>query len=168
MIRALLSYLLLQFALIPFLVSCNDDSNELPIEIELVTLNAASQPAFTFSQGDKIFFAFLITNRSDQDIVWYNYCDLFQSDIYAVYKLVNSKNQTYDYIGKPLSPPVDCNDRPVVLRVGDGYYFSVPWDKYADTTPLDSGFYLCKFALDISVNDFKKNSKSFNSGFQIK
>jgi hypothetical protein len=167
--RVLLSYLLLQLGLITFLISCNEDSDELPIEIELVTLNSTFEPTSVFSQGDKIYFALKIKNNSAQDIVWYNYCELFQSDnLYTVYKLVDSKNQTYNYIGKPLSPPVDCNDIPVVLSVGGGYYFSVPWDKYTETPPLDSGSYTCKFVIDVKVNDSKKISKSFTSIFQVK
>lgn len=167
--RVLLSYLLLQFALIPSLISCNEDSDTLPIEIELVTLNSMYEPASVFSPGDKIYFAFKINNHSVHDIVWYNYCEIFQNNsVYSVFKLVNLQNQIYDYIGKPISPPIECNDMPTILHVGNGYYLSVPWDKYAETPALSTGSYSCKFALDIKVNDYKKISKSFYSSFQIK
>ena len=167
--NALLSYLLLQLGLIPFLFSCNEDSDALPIEIELVTLNSLHEPASIFSPGDKIYFAFKIKNASAQSIVWYNYCDIFQNNsLYSVFKLIDIQTETYDYIGKPITPPIECNDIPIILNVGDGYYFSVPWDKYAETPPLSIGSYRCKFVIDIKVNDYKKTSKSFNSSFQIK
>lgn len=167
--RVLLSYLLLQFALIPFLVSCNEDSDALPIEIELVTLNFLNEPASIFSPGDKIYFAFKIKNASSQSIVWYNYCEIFQNNnVYSVFKLTDLQNQTYDYVGKPIKSPIECNDIPIILKVGDGYYLSVPWDKYAETPPLSTGSYRCKFVVDIKVNDYKKTSNSFNSSFQIK
>ncbi len=167
--RVLLSFLLLQLILSPFLVSCNEDSDTLPIEIELVTLNSMYEQTSVFSLGDKIFFAFKIKNASTQDIVWYNYCEIFQNNnVYSVFKLIDTQNKTYDYVGKPLSPPVECNDIPIILNIGDGYYLPVAWDKYAETPPLGTGSYRCKFALDIKINDTKKISKSFNSSFQIK
>ena len=95
--RSLLSYLLLQIALIPFLVSCNDDSEALPIEMELITLNSMYEQASVFSSGDKIYFAFKIKNASTQDIVWYNYCEIFQNNtVYSVFKLIDTQTQTYD------------------------------------------------------------------------
>lgn len=167
--RSLLSYLLLQIALIPFLLSCNEDSDELPIEMELVILNSMHEQTSVFSSDDKMYFAFKIKNGSAQSIVWYNYCDIFQNNsLYSVFKLIDIQTETYDYIGKPITPPIECNDIPIILNVGDGYYFSVPWDKYAETPPLSIGSYRCKFVIDIKVNDYKKTSKSFNSSFQIK
>lgn len=166
--RVLLSYLLLQMGLISVLISCNEDSDSAPIDIDIVTLNSRLEQESHFASGDKIYFAFKIRNASVKDIVWYNYCDIFQNkNVYSVFKLVD-ETQNYNYIGAPLSPPIECNDVPTILSIGDGYYLSVPWDKNAGSPTLTVGSYICKFSLDIKINDYKKISKSFDSTFEIK
>lgn len=155
-----------------FIISCKDNDSEAPISFEFEILNSTDQPNSTFSPNDKVFFSFKITNNSLNNIVWYNYCDIFQDEnLFSIYKLNEpdgSNNKSYSYLGKPLTQPVECNDMPTILKVGEGYYFRTPSDKAPNSILLQTGHYKVEFDLSFKINDFKKISKSFIKEFDIK
>jgi hypothetical protein len=153
-----------------FFTCKNDDSTEMPWDFNLVILNDGNMPDTSFPEGSDPVFALEIFNHSDKNLVWYNYCKIFNDkDLYNTYAFTrdDSGGEGYLFVGKPFQSPVNCEDKPLTIGPGKGYYFKIPWSFNPANVILTSGDYKVQFDLEINVNDNHKKTKSFLTTFQV-
>lgn len=156
--------------LLASLFACEKEADQEPLEFEIETLDGQGAPTNTFSEGDDPTFAFRITNTTNKDIVWYNWCEIFnQPELYDTYKIVTDDNGEENtlYVGKPFESPVNCPDIPLRITPGEGYYLKVPWSFNPGNERLPKGrYYITEFTITFTVNDLTA-AQSFSKEFKV-
>ena len=134
---------------------CGEDASELPLDFDFSLLNNSGEPSSTYSENETILFSFLIHNTSEDDLAWYNYCEVFSNEnFYSVYQLIEDDSgvSSYEYIGQPFVLPVNCQDRPILVKPGIGYYLKIPWLSNPNNSILMAGDYKIEFDILINFN----------------
>ena len=84
--------------LLPSMLSCKKNSNELPVEFQLRVLDTLGIEKSVFKQGENIVFSFVIENKSSEDLFFFH-AQMNTTDFFRLYKLDSSQN--HSDLGKP-------------------------------------------------------------------
>ncbi|MCK9448342.1 MAG: hypothetical protein M0Q41_05110 [Bacteroidales bacterium] len=167
--------------LLPSMLSCKKNSNELPVEFQLRVLDTLGIEKSVFKQGENIVFSFVIENKSSEDLFFFH-AQMNTTDFFRLYKLDSSQN--HSDLGKPykhifcemiggLTIPATGSlkiEIPWLWHKDQNYgYIGCPNDNYhSDTHPLTKGEYRSAFSSAFKIDDIQTEVKHFEVKFSVK
>ena len=172
--------LLLLFATIVILASCNKDTDktELPLEYKYVLLDTLGNEKTEFNQGENIVFSFQIINKGSEDPLLRNF--LGNYGFFRVYQ-INTNEDTLDY-GYPYDGT--CEIGHFIIPKNDTSEFNCPWvnsennnfyhfclivgDPTLHQTYLPIGNFYTNFEQSFIISGVNTETKYFKINFTVK
>lgn len=167
--------------LLPTMLCCKKNSNELPVEFQLRVLDTLGVEKSVFKQDENIVFSFVIENKSSEDL-FFSHSQMNTTDFFRLHKLNSSQN--YLDLGKPYDHIFCEMIGALTISSAGSLKIEIPWlwhkdqnfgyigcpnDNYhSDTHPLAKGDYRSAFSSTFIIDDIQTEEKHFEVKFSVK
>ena len=164
--------------LLPSMLSCKKNSNELPVEFQLRVLDTLGIEKSVFTQGENIVFSFLVVNNSTKDILLENF--LPNDELFMLYQFVSNEELV------PYGKPYDaiCETGLFAIPAKGSLEFKCPWVSSENTnyygyclgitsnspsnTLLPIGNFITSFSSAFKIDDIQTEVQHFEVKFSVK